>query len=151
MTCDNAAKIHAYHDGELPSDERIAIESHLAVCDECRELLADLQKLTNIFATVELPEMPQRAVSRMYGSWHAAKAAQDRGVRRLAGWLTAAAAVVLLLVPLQSQRADVENRNTDVDETVAFVPPTSPREDANSELVQVAQWMANDLSVDSRR
>jgi anti-sigma factor RsiW len=151
MTCENAAKIHAYHDGELLVDERSAIESHLAICGECRELLNDLQKLTGLFATVELPEMPQRAVSRMYGSWHAAKVAQERGVRRLAGWLTAVAAAILVFVPLHSlpQHSDVTDHN--VDETVAFLPPSTPREDSNSELVQVAQWMANDLSVDSRR
>ena len=154
MSC-NAAKIHSYHDGVLPADERSAVESHVAVCSECRKLLEDLRKLSGMFASVEFVEMPHRAVHRMYGSWHAAKAAQERGVRRLAGWLTAAAAVILVFAPLHSMpsHSDVDDHNDhNVDETVAFLPPsTPPREDSNSELVQVAQWMANDLSVDSRR
>ncbi|HMB95391.1 MAG TPA: zf-HC2 domain-containing protein [Tepidisphaeraceae bacterium] len=153
MNCEKAEKIHAYHDDALSAEQRSEVEAHLAICAECRELMADLQKLSSAFAAVEFAEMPPRAMSRLYGSWHAAKVEQDRGVRRLAGWLTAAAAAILILVPLHvtslSQRTN--NPNVAVDETVAFLPPSSPREDANSDLVQVAQWMANDLSVDQGR
>jgi anti-sigma factor RsiW len=150
MTCEKAAQIHAYHDDALSAADRSAVEAHLATCAECKSLLVDLQKLSGMFATVELPAMPPRAVNRMYGSWHAAKVAQERGVRRLAGWLTAAAAAILILVPLQSQKSEMNEHVTDVD-TGAFLPPASPREDSNTELVQVAQWMANDLSVDQGR
>jgi anti-sigma factor RsiW len=150
MMCEKIAQIHAYHDDMLSAEQRGQVEAHLASCDECRSLLADLRKLSGMLATVEFAEMPQRALSRMHGSWHAAKARQDRGIRRLAGTLTAAAAAILIFVPLHSMSQPRVDQNI-ADEAIAFVPPTSPREDANSDLVQVAQWMANDLSVDQGR
>jgi anti-sigma factor RsiW len=150
--CEKSSQIHAYHDDALSAEERSAVESHLAACAECRQLLAELQKLSSMLATVEFAPMPPRVMSRMYGSWHANRARQDRGVRRLAGWMTAAAAAILVFVPVHSMmQPKLDQSVAAADEAVAFVPPTSPREDANSDLVQVAQWMANDLSVDQGR
>jgi anti-sigma factor RsiW len=152
MMCEKAAQIHAYHDDALRPEQRGEVEAHLASCGECRALLADLQKLSGMFASVEFAQMPPRTMNKMYGAWHAAKARQERGVRRLAGWMTAAAAAILLFVPLHAMlQTKTDQSVTAADEAVAFVPPTSPRDDANSDLVQVAQWMANDLSVDQGR
>ena len=39
MACDKTDLVHAYHDGELPADQRAAMEEHLRVCEQCRELL----------------------------------------------------------------------------------------------------------------
>ena len=36
--------VSAYHDGEVTAGERAQVESHLAACAECTELLADCRR-----------------------------------------------------------------------------------------------------------
>ena len=117
-------------------------------------MLDELNGLTQMFAQVPLAEMSPRASGRMYGAFHAARAARDRGVRHLAGWLTAAAAAILVMVGLRPGTSPRDNETPTVVasnwgvETVAVMPPLEPRNGANSELVQFAQWMASDLGDD---
>ena len=83
--------------------------------------------------------------------WAASKQAQDRSVRRFASWLTAAAAAVLVVVPLASptQSPRVEEQQAGVwADTLALIPPTELRDTPNSDLVEVAQWMANDVGME---
>lgn len=150
MNCENSIQIHAYHDGELSPAARAEAEAHLAVCAECRELLHELQELSQTLAAVDLPAVPSRAMNRMHGAWWAARPAQEQGVRRLASWLTAAAASVLIIVPLVPQKPAVEQPivATRSFEIMALVPPPGPREDPSGELMQVAQWFATDLSTE---
>lgn len=149
--CDFSSQVHAYHDGALSDAQRAEVEAHLLECGNCRALLADLREMSGLFAEVPLAEMPQRAVSRMYGAWHEARAQRDRGLRHFAEVLTAAAAILLAVVMIRTP----ENANT-VDEapviagwveTVAVMPPVEPREGADPRMVQFAQWMASDLSL----
>lgn len=157
MSCEKTSQVHAYHDGELPDDQRQAMQAHLEVCDQCRRLLEDLRRLSSLMATAPLPAVPQAALNRMHGSWWAARRRQDRALRRLAGWMTfaaAAAAIALVFWPLGSGsgRPDVsEGEPVTVWEELTYIPPITTREDPASELVQVAQWMANDLSAEQMR
>ncbi|HEY7087374.1 MAG TPA: zf-HC2 domain-containing protein [Tepidisphaeraceae bacterium] len=153
--CPNESQVHAYHDGELPSEQRVVFEAHLATCAECRELLAELKGLTHIFAEVPLAQMSPRAMGRMYGSWNAAKAAGERGIRQLASLLTAAAAVVLVMVSLRNSTPSgtvnipsEDPASTGWVETVAVMPPLDPKHGSNARMVQLAEWMASDLSSD---
>ena len=44
LTCGAARRrLHAFHDGELPISEQIAVAAHLDWCRSCAELLADFQ------------------------------------------------------------------------------------------------------------
>ncbi len=43
-------KLPAYHDGELAPDEAERVEHHLSSCSDCRDNLADLQRLAAIVA-----------------------------------------------------------------------------------------------------
>lgn len=152
--CPNRDQLDAYYDGELTPGQRAEFEAHLHACPECRQVLADMQSLSRALHEVALPEMPARAMSRFHGSWHMARQERERGVRRLASWMTAAAAAVLVLVMVRSpdQRsevAEVNNTGTAWVETVAFMPPVEHREGNSAELVQIAQWMASDLSTGS--
>jgi anti-sigma factor RsiW len=149
MTCEKITEVQAYHDGELDAGGRVALEAHLAVCEECRTLLSELQGLSAFLARAPLPVMPERAVSRFEGSWYEAR---DRGMVRVASWLTAAAAVLLvgalLARPQAPAQAPVKAATW---ETYAIAPPVELHGESGSELVQVAQWMADDLSVGERR
>jgi anti-sigma factor RsiW len=41
-------RLSAYHDNELPLQEKVVVEEHLRECSECRELLAQYEKLDQL-------------------------------------------------------------------------------------------------------
>jgi anti-sigma factor RsiW len=153
--CPNLDQVHAYHDGELSQEQRAAFEAHLQTCRECHALLDELNRLTRLLAQVSLAELPPRAMGRLYGAFNASRVQQDRGVRKLAGWMTAAAAAVLAVAfvrhPNVTKPPDEQPAGT-WPEMVAVMPPLQPSNGSNAELVQFAQWTASDLSIgDSRQ
>jgi anti-sigma factor RsiW len=93
MTCEWSSLIEAYHDGELAAEQRPALEAHLSQCGPCSAELADLHSFSRLFSEANWPAMSSEALSRLHDRWHDI---QDRGVLRIAEWLTAAAAAVLL-------------------------------------------------------
>jgi anti-sigma factor RsiW len=148
MTCDRASQVHAYHDDALAPSERAALETHLGECAPCRELLADLRGLSNLFAAAPLMAMSPDVMARLNKGL---RAARDRGVLRLTGWMTAVAASVLVGALLLFPESPTPN-NTFIAageptawETVAVVPPAEVDETV-PEVVTLATWMANDLS-----
>lgn len=144
MTCNRTIQVQQYHDGELPPDERRALESHLAACAPCRELLADLQGLSSLIRQAPLADMPVHAVARLRN--HPA-CAGDRDLIRVAGWLTAAAAAVLLFALLKAPAGSADRiaAGPSLWETVAVTPLGEVQDDQNGEMV-LAQWMADELS-----
>jgi len=149
MNC-QSEQIHAYHDGELSPSDRAAVEAHLSECADCRELLADLRSVAQLVATAPMVEMPPQAMKRMQQAWWTA---QDRGVLRVASWLTAAAAAVIFAAVMfssPSQRPDT-NSNWQV---VALTPPTDFQDQdeaqPQNDVVDAAQWIANDLALAMR-
>lgn len=58
---DLEALLSAYLDGELSAKERQTVELHLASCNRCRELLADLERVKYLVAALPL-ESPPRPV-----------------------------------------------------------------------------------------
>jgi hypothetical protein len=53
-------ELSAYADGEVLSDqERLVIEQHLAVCDECRAELESLRAVSSLLAHLPEPELPR--------------------------------------------------------------------------------------------
>ena len=146
MSCDRSAEVHAYYDGEMPRQQRATFEAHLADCADCRQVLAELRKVSELIAAAPLAEMSPMALARLQQSWFAAK---DRGVMRIAGWLTAVAASILIAALLLWKRPgdEVPVRVASSWQTAAVMPPAETQHDeASSDLVVVAQWMANDLS-----
>src|SRR5213083_431027 len=96
-SCERAFQVQAYHDGELTPADRGAVESHLAECAECRELLDELRDLSAMFSAAAMAQMPESSRNRLYGVWWKSRSNSDRSVRRITGWLTAAAAAVLAI------------------------------------------------------
>ncbi len=149
MTCEKAAQVQAYYDGELDASRERTFEAHLQRCAECSGLLAELRALSSLLSGAPRAEVPARALAGFHGAWHVAR---DRGMMRIAGGLTAAAAALLIGALLTGPAAQ---RNTPAKpalwEAMAVMPMTETQGEANSDLVQVAQWMADDLSLDERR
>jgi anti-sigma factor RsiW len=150
MICERAHDIHAYHDGELSPAKVAAIEAHLRDCAACAELLAELRQLSQLVAAAPMVDMPPAAMKRMQQAWWAA---QDRGVLRVASWLTAAAAAVILAAVMYSSPGDRGEPMTTANapQLVALMQQSSPtfQQDADEpqdELLIATQYIANDLS-----
>jgi len=150
MNCDRSSQVQAYYDGELPAAEGALVEAHLRECAACREMLADLRGLSSAIAMAGMREASDEAVRRFGRAW---KVARDRGVIRLAGWLTAAAAAVLMavLVGKPGTQGIESSGQSAVWETAATTPPAEIEEDGGSDQLAMAQWMADDLSATSRQ
>jgi anti-sigma factor RsiW len=163
MEC-NQTQIEAYHDGELTAVERVRAETHLRECEPCRQTLEQLQRLSSLVANAPLAAMAHQAMDRLGGAWDviraralgermaAQRAANERGILRVAGWFTAAAAALLLggLLMLSrttgTQTADLPQNPSTAWEPVAVMPPTESGE-GTPQVIQIAQWIANDLSI----
>jgi hypothetical protein len=100
--------------------------------------------LSKLVSEAALVEMPAELVERVQRRWSAAR---DRSVLRLASWMTAAAAAVLIGAVLIRHMSwtDAAARPA-IWETVAVTPPVEVPEEVNPDLVVLAQWMADDLS-----
>ena len=153
MNC-QSEQIHAYYDNELSPGDRAAVEAHLNDCAACRELLADLRNVSQLVAAAPMAEMTPIAMKRMQQAWWAA---QDRGVRRIASWLTAAAAAVIfaavLFSPTSGHRgSDATGAGSNWQAIALFPPTTSADQDEaqQDETIDAAQWMANDLALAMR-
>jgi len=145
-------QIHAYYDGELAPTARAAVETHLTECADCRELLADLRSVSQLVTTAPMAQITPQAMKRMQQAWWAA---QDRGVLRIASWLSAVAAAVIFAAVIfsPSQRPDTTVATAGLNwQMVALTPPT-PVEDEpqqQDEVIDAAQWIANDLALAMR-
>lgn len=152
MSCDQNAQIHAYHDGELAADQRDVVERHLRDCADCAAVLSELRQLSTAIQSAPRPVMAADALRRLEQAWWRRR---DRGVLRLAEFLTAAAAAVIVATVLFS--SDTTDRTIDPPnrtlawQTDALMPPTEGREEAATDVVAVAEWMANDLSPEQSR
>jgi len=157
LSCDRFAQVHAYHDGELTDDaQRAAVEAHLASCEPCAQLLAELRSLSTLLAEVPLPDEANAApMSRYYGAFHKAQRQMQRGVLRLSGWMTTAAAVVIAVTLLRtsppqeiSSSPTVSAVSLPIWQQVAVTPPGEQEgERTNGDLVLAAEYMADDLAV----
>ena len=150
MICDRAHEVHAYYDGELAPSGRAAVEAHLKDCADCRELLADLRSVSKLVAAAPMVDVTPQAMKRMQQAWWAA---QDRGVLRVASWLTAAAAAIIFAVvmwtPGPTQRTEGMPPGT-LASLMQRADYVEPDEAQQSEVVDAAQWIANDLALAMR-
>jgi anti-sigma factor RsiW len=150
MVCGSIEQLGAYYDGELPVEQRAVVEAHLAECAQCRKVVAELAGLTDLIATANTADMPADAMGRINQTW---SRASDRGVLRIAGWLTTAAAAVLVgaILNLRGEPPAIAATPPPLWQTVAAMSPDQQPEGSRSELVVLAQWMADDLSSGERQ
>jgi negative regulator of sigma E activity len=88
--------LSAFLDGEVTDRERGAIESHLAACAPCRDLLDDLRCLDRAVADDEPPPVPADLVARIRDAVAAESVAPAPVTRRWDRGLPLAAAACLL-------------------------------------------------------
>jgi anti-sigma factor RsiW len=155
MSCDRAAQVHAYHDRQLGPAAREAFELHLESCSECAALLGELRAISQAIADAPLPIVAGAQLNqRLYDAWYVA---QQRGVLRMSSWLTGAAAAVLIGALLLTPKGNTSTDNTgalasgapqqaNTWEATALMPPPERAGDRPDEYVELAQWIASDLS-----
>jgi anti-sigma factor RsiW len=106
MTCEETvAQLSAHVDGELPDEERLAVDLHLASCEPCRRRRAVLAALR---AAVQ--RLPREAVSQGFDATWERRLASERQHGRRQGWRVAAwvsgmvAAILLAVLGLVTRR-----------------------------------------------
>lgn len=141
MTCDRTHQVSAYHDGELAAGAVAELERHLPACEACRDELASLRRLSAMVQSAAMDEPAFGSLQRWMRS--SPRAAIDHSVRRLAGWMTAAAATVFVTATLSLMMRSAEATPVLGEWELAMVNPGS---EPASQTVLLAQWMADDLS-----
>lgn len=149
MTCDQVHLVEAFYDGEMPSAERGVFASHLAGCAVCMAELDALQRLSRELAAVSMPSVSDEALARFHG---AANVAEERGVLRLAEWLTVAAAAVLVIGLTGLFKHDTTHASApDTWEQAAIAYPTDHDPTVQADVLQLTEWMRTDLSGTHKR
>ena len=158
MMCDRAGEVHAYHDGELDAARAREVEAHLEGCGECRALLEELRGLSRLFAGAEMAAMPRMAMARLEASWYQNS---ERALLRITSWMTGVAAALLVGAVMvwssvsatgpANMSAGKASRPVTAADPVVLATAAEPPGEANSEVIQVAQWMADDLSIGVKR
>ena len=90
MLCDWNEKLNALHDGELQGEARARAEAHVAGCAACASDMQRLVRTARFLKAARIPVMNPMALARLRERINGSRSV------RLASWLTAAAAVVLL-------------------------------------------------------
>jgi len=90
-------EIHAWHDGRLPDDERLAVSTHLKGCAACRSELEGLRALDAGLQELEQPEhsLGLEAMLRARLDREDARRLDRRRLRRLLGATALGATIVL--------------------------------------------------------
>jgi hypothetical protein len=104
--------------------------------------------VSQLVAAAPMAEVPPQAMKRMQQAWWAA---QDRGVLRVASWLSAAAAAVIFAAVIFSPTSQRSETNTSSGSVAALMQPAFQEPDEpQDEVIVAAQWIANDLALAMR-
>lgn len=80
MNCEQVIPLlSAYHDGELPDDQREAVTDHLVDCSNCQTELTSLQSISGLVRRSQSPEPPAALL-------HNVERALSRDARKNWGW-----------------------------------------------------------------
>jgi anti-sigma factor RsiW len=164
MSCDQSINIARYHDGELSPTEISAVEAHLLTCSACRVELQSLRTLSQTIHQAKLQSAPASAIQNWTSLARARKVAranQDLGVRRLAEWLTAAAALLLIASSLfeflgspvrtmTAQKTHVELSEPAVVALDSSAVGMDSIAEQNHPYILAARLMATDLGMDEK-
>jgi hypothetical protein len=97
MTCDRCQSlVDDYVDGTLAPDDRTAVDAHLAACDACRALAADLAAIQRSARSLEPRVPPAHVWTKLAASLDGERS--RRGFATAAAWRPLAIAATLILL-----------------------------------------------------
>lgn len=141
MNCPKDQFLHRFYDEELSPEDRHQVESHLASCSSCADRVRELQSIGNRIRQASFGELTSRTLVRWH---HTVMDLQERSIRRLAGWMTAAASVVLVVSLYTATRTQAQTALSDVHDWEAAAVGIDI--ESASPDIATAQWIATDLS-----
>jgi anti-sigma factor RsiW len=149
MSCNQINRVEAFYDGEMTAADREAFAAHLKNCAACNEELSYLRRISSEIAAASIPAVSEDALARFHG---AVNVAEERGVLRLAEWLTVAAAAVLVIGLTGLFKHDTTHASPpDAWEQAAIAYPTDHDPTVQSDVLQLTEWMRADLSPSQKR
>jgi anti-sigma factor RsiW len=155
-TCENIPQIHAYHDGQLSEHASQQLQAHLQYCPLCAAELESLRQVSDLFSSSTLPEMTPLMLAQVHQRVDQRMNARiEHGVMRLAQWLSAAAAAILVVSSLQlafmhnSASADA-SPHLAWHMTTAMLSQETPLGESVTEEQSVTAWIVADLSTAMR-
>lgn len=102
MQCENAqGLLSTYHDGELPAEQRIALEVHLESCPQCTAALSELRRLSDLASNLEDPQPPSELSDRIFERRqpnHGDVRTSKRGIYATIAALSVVAATVAIVI-----------------------------------------------------
>ena len=145
-SCSYSLQLSAYHDGELPRQQREALEQHVAECAACAAELEQYRRLSALLAAAPLPRLGGESRQQLYAL---APQVEEAGYLRIAKWTTAMAASVMLAasVWVMSHQPGTQafSNVPSAWEQDAINPPTDASADP-----RFAELVVNGLSTDNR-
>jgi anti-sigma factor RsiW len=149
--CGQVHKIAAYHDGELPPEERVRLEEHLGTCADCSRELEGLRGLSRLLCAARAPQMARPALERLH---RRVSRAPEGVIVRMAEALAAAAATVLVACSMWMWQASSDAGGYGEPlpdwERVALGGQVDAASAADPQ-VRLAQWIVEDLSQEDGR
>lgn len=141
MNCPSDQFLHRFYDAELPPEDLLVVQAHLAECPVCADKVRQFEVIGNMIRQAYPGELTTQTSIR----WcHALMDFQERSIRKLAGWMTAAATVVLavsLYTATQTQAQSVWSDVSDWEAAAVGIDVESASPD-----IATAQWIVTDLS-----
>jgi len=121
------ARLSEYVDGELAADERVELERHLTICNECRTIVTDLGRLRDLAGTL-VDREPERDLWPAINARIGGEARVLPLRRRWAFTLPqlAAAAVLMLVVGAGGAAISLRGNGPAVRPGPAVIGPTDP-------------------------
>ena len=152
QSCPYGIQISAYHDGELPPVQRQEVEGHLQQCAACADELRQLRRISEFLAATPVPHLDPNQKNELYAL---APATREFAYMRIAEWVSAVAAAVLLAASswmiyrnVQPSAPPVANGESASIE-YAFNPQDATAPDAQS-ASSFGVFVVNDLSASER-
>lgn len=141
--CKYSYKLNAYHDNELSDEERHTLEEHIQACPHCTQELEGLQKLSVLFRSASIPDIPEEALA---GVHQRLETRQERGIVRFVEMLAAAAVLVLLIGSALNVRMETRGQVYESGWEQYAVTPQMEVSSAESPELQVTEWLVANLS-----
>lgn len=91
--CSYSIQLSAYHDGELSSSDREQVERHVAECPACAAELRQFRRLSALLDAAPRPRLNDQSRRDLYAL---APQVQEASYLRIAKWMTAMAASMML-------------------------------------------------------